>query len=185
MMGAEWKGRQVTNASFTTGQSAPAVEEILFGKGKLYIDDADGTIGNTQKTQTLLGMTLNVNTGWVPVFTGDGNLYFTFAKSTAPEVTLQITFEHDGTAVAEKTNWRNGTARLIRLLWEGDALTTAGDSYTYKTLIVDLAGKWESFDKLGEQDGNDIVTAMFRARYNATAEKFAEIVVVNELSTLP
>jgi hypothetical protein len=87
--------------------------------------------------------------------------------------------------VAEKEAWRNGTPRQIRLLIEGDALTSAGTSYSKKTVRIDLAGKWESFEALSDQDGNDTVTGLFRARYNQLADLFAEIVVVNELTTLP
>ncbi len=185
MVSAEWIGRQVTASTKTAGLALPTVEDILFSKGKLYIDAASGVIGTTLKSNTLLGADLNVKTGWVPVFTGDGNLYFSFNKATPPEITLSITFEHDGTATAEKANWRGQIARLIRLQFEGSNLGTAGTNYSKKTLRIDLAGKWEKFDKLAEQDGNDIVTGTFRARYNATAAKFAEIVVVNERATLP
>lgn len=185
MVSAEWLGRQVSTSSFTTTATLPTVEEILFSKGKLYIDAADGTIGTTQKASTLLSATLNVNTGMAPVFTADGNLYFTFTKNVGSEVTLDITFEHDGTATAEKAAWRAQTPRLIRLQWEGAALGTAGN-YTYKTLRVDLAGRWESFAALEDQDGNDVVTGTFRARYNATASKYAEIVVVaDDMAALP
>jgi hypothetical protein len=65
------------------------------------------------------------------------------------------------------------------LKFEGNALTTSG-TFTYKTLIIDLAGTWESFDSIGDMNGNDIVTGTFRAGYDATAAKFAEIKVVNE-----
>lgn len=186
MMSAEWRGRQVTDTTFTAGQSIPSVEEILVSKGKIYIDDVSGTIGTTQKTSTLLGLTLNVTTGWIPKYTADGNKYFTFIQSTPPEVTLQLTFEHDGTATAEKTNWRNETARLIRLEFEGEtAFATPGTTYSYNTFRIDMAGKWETFDKLGEQDGNDIITATFRARYNSTSALFVLFVIATELATLP
>ncbi len=185
MMGAEWKGRQVTVSGFTTTATLPAVEEILFNKAVLYIDTAGGTIGTTTKSNTLLGFDLAVTTGVVPVFAGDGQLYFSFTKIAEPEVTLGVTFEHDATSAAEKVAWRANTARQVRLKINGSALTTAGSGYTYKTLIVDLAGKWETFDKIDEQDGNDIVTGTLRARYNSTAALFAEFVVVNELSSLP
>lgn len=184
MVSADWVGRQVTASSFTTGISVPTVEEILFLSGKLYIDATTGTIGTTQKTQTLLGMTLDVKCGLVPVFSADGSLHFTFLKSVPAEVTLQLTFEHDSTSTAEKSAWRAGTSRLIQLKFEGSALQTAGTTYSKKTLIVNLAGRWEKFDKLGEQDGNDIVTGTFRARYNPTAARFAQIIVVNEVSSL-
>jgi hypothetical protein len=61
-------------------------------------------------------------------------------------------------------------------------LTTAG-TFTTKKVRIDLAGKWESFDKIGEVNGNDIVTGTFRAGYNPTAAKFAEIKVVNQTAS--
>lgn len=185
MLSSEWLGRQVTNTTFTPGLSVPDVSDMLFQKTKIYIDDVDGSFGGTQKTMTLLSASLAYTTGLIPKFTADGHLYFSFVQTTAPEALLTLTFEHDATAVAEKTNWRNQTARLIRLLCEGDALTTTGSAYSAKTMIIDLAGKWESFDPLGDQDGNMISQATFRGRYNATAAEFGKIIIVNELSSLP
>lgn len=184
MMSADWLGRQITLSTFTGSIAVPTVEEILFSKGKLYIDAVGGTIGGTLKSNTLLAMELAVKTGWVPVFAGDGNLYFSFNKCVGPEITLDITFEHDSVALAEKAAWRAGTARQIRLNFDGSAAATPGTTFTYKTLRIDLAGKWEKFDKLDGIDGNDVVKGTFRARYNSTAALFAEIKVVNELASL-
>jgi hypothetical protein len=181
-MSANWLGRQVTKCSFTGSVTTPAtVEEILFGKGKLYIDEASGTIGTTEKSATLLGMGLQVNTGWIPKYAADGQLYFSWAQSTKPEVLLNVTFEHNSTAVAEKDAWKAKTPRQLRLKFEGNALTTAG-TFTYKSLIIDLAGLWEKFDVIGDMNGNDIVTGILRAGYDATAAKFASIKVVNEVA---
>jgi len=180
-MSADWIGRQVSKTTFTSSVTAPAtVEEILFGKGKLYIDAT--TIGTTEKSSTLLGMSLQVNTGWVAKYAANGALYFSWPQSTKPEILLNVTFEHNATAVTEKDAWKAGTTRLIRAKFEGSALTTAG-TFTYKTLIVDLAGRWESFDEIGEMNGNDIVTGTFRAGYDATSAKFAEIKVVNQTAS--
>lgn len=185
MMQADWLGRQVAPSTKTAALALPTVEDILFQKGKLYIDAVSGTLGGTQKSNTFLGMELSVKTGWIPVFTGDGNLYFSFAKSTMPEIMLDITFEHDASSVSEKASWRAGTSRQIRIKFEGNTVATPGTTYSKKTLLIDLAGKWEKFDKLDEQNGNDIVKGSFRARYNATAALFANMTVVNELSALP
>jgi len=183
MMSADWKGRQVTKCSFTGSVTTPAaVEEILFGNGKLYIDEASGTIGTTLKSKTLLGMSLNVTTGWVAKYAADGALYFSWAHPTKPEVLLNMTFEHNSNAVAEKDAWIAGTSRQLRLLFEGKALTTSG-GFAKKSLIIDLAGKWDSFDPLGETNGNDTVAGIFRAGYDATAAKFATIKVVNEVAS--
>lgn len=184
---SSWAGRQVTPTTFTDDTAAPlpAVEDILFQKSKLYIDDVTGTIGSTQKSNTLLGLDLNCVTGWIEVFSADGNLYYSFHKMTVPELTLRMTFEHDGTAVAEKAKWRAQTPRQIRWQADGSALTTAGTDFSTKAVRVDAAGKWERFDKLGERNGNDIVTATFRARYNASAALFAVFSVCNNLATVP
>lgn len=185
MVSADWIGRQVAPQAFTVGATLPVVEEILFSKTKVYIDAVSGTFGTTQKTMTLLAATLNYKTGWIPKFTADGNLYFSFIQSTMPEVTLELTFEHDGTSVAEKANWLAQTPRLIRLLAEGSTFTTAGTTYSKKTLSIDLAGKWEKFDPLDDQDGNDIYKATFRGRYDPTRADFGKILIANAVVTLP
>jgi hypothetical protein len=69
------------------------------------------------------------------------------------------------------------------LKWQGAALTTAG-TYTYKTFIIDLVGKWQSFSTIDEQDGNDVVTGTFKGAYNSTAGLFGRFIVVNENSSL-
>lgn len=182
---ADWLGRQVAASTFTGALTPPTVEEVLFNKGKLYIDAVGGTLGTTQKSNTFIGMELSVKTGWKPRFTGDGALYFSYLKCSQPEVLLKVTFEHDGSATAEKVNWRAKTPRQLSLVFQGTALGTPGTSYSYKTLKIDVAGVWEKFDKLSEQDGNDIVTGTMRARFNSTAALFAAITVVNEVASLP
>lgn len=184
MMTGTWRGRQITASTKTGSLSIPSVEEALFQKCSLYIDNSGGTIGSTQKSNTLIAADLKVTTGYQARWTADGNLYFSQPVLGIPEVTLDVTFLYDGTATAEKANWRSGTARLIRLQTIGSALTTAGTSYTNKTVRMDLAGRWVSFDKLDEDNGNDVVSGQFRARYNATAALFCNLTVVNENSSL-
>lgn len=181
MMSADWVGRQIAANSFTASITPPAVEEILFGKGLLYIDTT--TLGTTVKSNTLLGMDVAAKTGWVPVFSADGQLYFSFAKVTAPEVTLDITFEHDATAVAEKAACVAKTRRLIRLKFTGSAVTS-GSAYNAKTLLLDFGGKWTKFDKIGELNGNDIVKGTFLARPSETDSNFFTMTVVNALTAL-
>lgn len=183
MMSADWAGRQVAPGTYTAALTLEAVEEILFQKGKLYVDTSGGTFGGTQKTQTMLSFNFTMNTGWIPAFTGDGNLYFTFKKQVGPEATLEVTFEHDATAVAVAAAQLAETEQLVRVIIEGSALTTAA-GYTYKTLIIDLAGKWEEVSPLGDQDGNDIRIGTLRGRYNVTADDYGKIIVVNEVANL-
>jgi hypothetical protein len=186
MVSATFAGRELANDSdgFETGLTLPTVEEMLFGKTKLYIDPSSDAIGTTEVANTLMNAKLDVKTGWQAVHTASGRTDFSFIKQGPCEIKLDITFEHNGSATAEKANYRNGVARQLELKIEGSALTTAA-TYTYKTQLIKLAGKWESFDKLDEIDGNDVVTGHFVARYNSTAALFASFLNVNEVAVMP
>lgn len=185
MMEANWTGRQVSTSTFTGALTPPTVESCLFGKTKLYIDVCTATPGTTIKSNTLLEASLKVTTGWIPKFTADGALYYSFLQQVGPEITLDLTFEHDAISVAQKALWVAGTAGLIRLSCDGTTVATAGTTYGNKTMIIDLWGKWEKFEAIDEIDGNDVIKATFRARYVADPGKIGTLTVVNELSTLP
>jgi hypothetical protein len=186
MIAPTWRGRQVSLSTFTGALTAPTVEEMLFGKTKLYLDTASDAFGTTIKSSTLLEARISFDTGWrVIAPTGDGNLYFPTIKNIGPVIELSITFEHNSTSVAEIAAWRAGTPRAIQLKCEGSALTTPGSTYTYKTVIINVAGKWRNFDKIGEMDGNDVVTGTLVARYDANGAKFGNIIVVNEVASVP
>jgi len=180
-----WGGRQWTVSSFTAGLSLPSVETILFSKGKLYIDNEGGTIGGTQVSSSLLGMELSCKTGWRRVYTGDGNLFFgaiEFVREQM-EILLQLTFRHNASAVSEKAGWRAETARQVRLQWDGSAVT-AGTKYSAKALRIDLAGKWEKFERIASEGGIHTSTGVLRVRHNATANLFAVFEACNSLASL-
>ena len=181
---ATWMGQAVAPQAFTGALSLVDVEEILFSKGVLYIDTAGGTIGTTTKSNTLMGMELDVPSGWRPIMAADGQIHFTGIKNVGPEPVLKITFEHDANSIAQKAAWKAGSRQKIRLNFSGSALTTAG-TFTYKTLRIDGGGKWEKFDKIAEQDGNDVVTGTFRFRASAAGANPLTIAVVNQVTVLP
>ena len=98
---------------------------------------------------------------------------------------LDITFEHDAISIAEKVLWRAETPQRIRLKFTGSTVTTTGTTYDNKVLIIDLYGKWISFDKLDEMDGNDIIKGTFKALYDSTGTSLCcDVTVVNELSAM-
>lgn len=182
---ANFEGRTVETTDFTASLSLADVETILFRKGELYIDPTSDTVGTTQISQTLFGMDLNVTTGWRSYPAADGRTDFSFAKWTGSEITLQVTFEHNSTAVTEYNNWKNEVERAVQLKFTGSALSTtdAGATYDTKTLIINLWGKWESFDALSENEGNDQAVGTLRVGYSTTAAQKAQFIVVNEVST--
>lgn len=182
---AQFEGREVEGGhTYTAGVAIPTVETILVSKATCYIDDAVvATTDLVAMSNTVLAMNLDVTTGWQAVRTADGRLDFSFIKRAADSGTLQITFEHNASASDEKEAWRDQTERRVRIVFEGSALATAG-AYTYKTFVIDAYGKWENFDSLGEQDGNDIVNGTLRIAYTSAAKKL-DLIVVNELAAMP
>jgi hypothetical protein len=184
-MSADWVGRQVsTMAAFSTAATVPAVEEILVSMGKVYIDTYGGTFGGTQVAATVKSVNFKADTGWVIVRTLDGALTFGTIDGGAPDITLELTMLYNANAVAEKAVWKAKTTRLVRLSFQGSALTTA-NVYTYKTLNIDLVGMWDKFGAMGDEDGLDIVTGTFKPRYNTTAATLGALTVVNQVATLP
>lgn len=181
----ESAGSTITVEQFFQNVAIPSVEEILFNKAKLYVDSTATAIGTTQVSNTFLGFDYDLATGWKGQATGDGRLDFSFTKSTRPSGTLKVTFEHDGSASAEKAAFRNNTVRQVRIIAQGSALTTAGSGYTYKTLIIDCYGKWIDFSALEDDNGNDTCTGTLLFGYDPTMANAGQILVVNQLSALP
>jgi hypothetical protein len=192
MMSAELMTRQVArlHSGFTPALALPVTEDILVNLGKMYLDNVSGAYRATQVAEQILGIKLDIELMWLPKFTMDGQLYFTFAHYVGHKITGEITFEHDAAtggaagANGEKAKWRAQTPRLLGLLFEGSTLTTAG-TYSKKTLAIDLPIKWTKFDKLDDQDENDIVTGKFTSRYNTTAGNAGKFITVNEVAALP
>lgn len=180
-MSSTWSGKATTDGDFTTtAPTLPTVSEIMFTKGKLFIDAT--TLGTTSKTGTWLGFSMTWSGGNLPLYTGDGTTdgSFSTVKSTPAEITGEFTFEHDATAEAEITAARNNTVRYIRMRFQGDALTTAGSSYTYKTLQIDLAIQYTEIPIVDSDDADDVVTIPWIATYNTSPQ----IIVVNEVAAL-
>jgi len=184
MVSSTWFGRQAEPTTKTVLWTLLDAEDILSQKATLYIDNA-GSLGNTPITDVVSQFDLSVKTGWQPRFTAEGELFFSKAIYTRPEILLNIVFEHETQAIAEKVLMRAQTARSIRLTFDGSALASAGTTYTFKTLQIDLAGKWETFDTISESDGVSEVAATFRARDNDTENMFAKFTVVNESAGYP
>jgi len=182
---AEFMGRQLSKGTKTASPGLTTVEEMLFPKAKLFIDTSGGTIGTTQKTSTFMAFDLSFDSGFQPVWTGDGaGLNYTFVKLTEPKLTGSVLFEHDAVGVAEFDAWQAQTPQLMRIQVLGSTLTTAGTTYSVKTFNIDMAMKFTKIDPVGEQDGNDVLLGHFESRYNSTAAQWATFTVVNQLTAL-
>ena len=173
-----WVGRQRTVATLTS-LSVPSVEEMLFNKTTVYLDDSGGTIGTTALGGVVLDASINIeNTGLVPVFTADGTLYFGTHKRVMPSGTLSMTLEmnsdDDVAAIRAKRNAR--TVQLVRF-------SVAGSSARAATF--DAAVLWQSVGTVQDSDGNATVQVEGAIVYSSADALFWNPSVTNNLTTLP
>lgn len=183
-IGGTLMGKSITPQSFTGSVVLPSVTNLNFGMSSLYIDNDSDNWGTTIQSNTLLQAELSYTTGLIPKYTANGSLSFGFVQFTRPKAVLKITFEHNGNAINEKAYWKSQRARLIRISTPGDAFTVGG-VYTNRMQIIDLAGKWMKFDKLGERNGNDVLQGTFEMRKNSVQASAGKFIYVNDLSSLP
>ncbi len=177
-------------ASFTPSLSIPAVEDIPVNKGKVYLSPV-GTVeaSQTQVANQILDFNLAFEFLWIPKWTMDGNLFFSFPQYVGHKLTGTITFEHD-TAVSgsggEKANYRAKTQRQLGIRFLGSALATAGTAYSTKAFKINTPITWTKMSTVDEVNGNSIVTGSFFSKYNLTAGNAGIITVVPDaLTALP
>lgn len=184
MFDAEIIARDWTTTTYTGALSDRTTEVILARGTKLYIDDAGGTIGSTQKTGSLISASITVN----------NNLHF---KAFAEDVTYvaankvgrgrrtldaQFTFEFDSdTEFAKYRNTTSPQQRLIRLEREG---ASPIHTTVYKRMRIDMYGYWNSWSR-GDRQGNLTATFGFAGFYDESAAKTFQLAIVNALSSLP
>jgi hypothetical protein len=194
---ADIVGRQWTDCAFTGTNPSASLHHIT--TAKLYIDATGATGFNTQKTQTFMGFELDNPTAWMPVYSGDGALYYTFPKYVGQkegyEITGTLTLEHDATGEAELNFARAGTIRLVKVVFEGDNCQTGGTTYSKHSVVWCGAIQYTEVPALEDNDGNNIVALPFKVIYSIaddtavktgpTATGAGGYVVVNELDALP
>lgn len=183
MFDAEIMARDWSTTTYTAALGDRTTETILARGTKIYIDDAGGTIGTTQKTGSLINCSITVN----------NNIHF---KAFAEDVTYvaankvgrgwrtldaQFTFEFDSDT--EFAKYRNTVAqqRMIRIERESTAVI---HTTVYKRLRFDMYGYWSSWSR-SDRQGNLTATFGFAGFYDATAAKTFTLAIVNALSSLP
>lgn len=180
MVSAQAVGRQgtATNALGTFSQVGTLVaniEEVLAGLGSFWVSPVGSGFGTGPTTAgNLLAGNITFKTAWTRKFPVDaGFLYFSTAVYTGMEVTGELTMENQisGTfgaagSAGQIEKWRAQQPQLLRVAWPGGVIP-AGTTQLTKLFQVDLPITWDSFDKLGDIDGNDIRVGKFTSKFNA------------------
>jgi hypothetical protein len=165
----------------------PAVEDVLFGLGRLSIDPVGGTYGATAVAKQFYGFKLTIEAHWRPLPTGDLTLGYAQAAYAGHTITGEVTFLHDAAVAgvgSEKEAWRAQTPRRLQLRFDGSTLTTAGTAHSKKTLIANLPIKWKTFGPLADSDDINIVTGQFFSKYNATVGDAGNIVIAGHQAAI-
>jgi len=180
MMSSNWVGRQLSTGSPTSLTTLLAVEEALAMKTSLKIDTL-GSIGTTPVPGVLVGATIDVTTGFVPVWVGDGQLYYATVKEHAPEITFSLTLElMEATGVsvvnAERVLYEANTGRAFEI-------TIAGSDANH-SIVFEFGGKYDSIGTYTNSDGNTTVTFEGHAIYSSSDSLYFNATIANLLSSL-
>jgi hypothetical protein len=178
MVSASGVGRQgtATNAlgTFSNVGTLAIVEEILSGLGSFWISPVNNNYGVGPVTAgNILAGNITFKTAWTRKFPVDaGVLYFHTAVYTGMEITGELTLEHQisGTygaagSTGQIEKWRNQQPQLMRMSWPGGVIPE-GTTVLTKLLQIDVPFVWDSFEKIGDLDGNDIRVGKFTSKYN-------------------
>ncbi len=174
-----------TPSTYTAAIPQRTTEVILARGTKLFIDDAGGTLGTTQKLGSLISASITINTGIHFKAFSENATGFAPGKvgRQAYRVDAQFTFEFDSDAEFAKYRNSQPQARLIRLSSEGSQIH--GSPAVNKLLQIDFPnGIWSSWSR-GDREGNLTATFGMSAFYDATAANIISVKTINALVTLP
>lgn len=179
-------------SALSVGASLPAVEEIMFGRGRLWLDAVTSAFGTTQVQNQFMGFELNIKVMYAEKPTADGrvDLDFNHIVLTGVEITGKVTFERStqvNPTNGEIYHMKNQTPRLMRIEAFGSAYTTPGSATLFsgkKGVRIDLPIKWDERNTPEDQDGNRLQTLAFESLYDTTVATRGSLVFANEDATL-
>ncbi len=180
-------GRSTAKSTFTGSLTDPTITEIVSNKLKVYIDGTWANLGSTQKAGLVTGGSISIPTGLTPVWKADGSLDFNSFSEQKRAITVSLDMalgtdyvtEYDAFAAAD-----GGTARAIRLQWDGPAFDSP-DNGLARLLRFDMFGYYTAApEHFGVVDGLNITTLEFQTFEDAVGPNEFSIVVQNNLTTI-
>ena len=178
-------GRKNDTTTFTADLSDRTVESVLMNKSKLYMDDAGGTLGDTQITTAFRRFGWDMGEHFAPFQTSDGQKYFTkhsekkFALGS-PQLVLGLVLDST-TKTLITTKYDAGTVQLVRIESTGSEIESGSSKYIY----IDGAYLIQNVAELAEEDGQTLVELTLAGQYDSTYAKLFRIQVHNGVATLP
>lgn len=140
----------------TAGLSAPTVETILGTTGTVYLGSTSTAYASLSALTGSLRsfeLTYENNLGR-KIFVGDGDTYSNIGRGRRV-VTFSAMVEGDSAGVTRFDEWKLGTQKRIRLLFQG-AVISGSSPATTKKLRIDGNFVLTSFDPIGSEDTNTV-----------------------------
>lgn len=178
MLRADMVGRPMTKLDTFAVIAPPDIQDVPSSVGILHIDDTWNELGNTAKSSLLISGTIRIP-GVVPVDYADGILSYGGYSEPKNNLELDLTLVLNADAITEYDAFHADTARMIALTFKGAAL--GADYYYFRVYAF---GRWQSWSKIAEHEGLDVVTAKFVSQYDPTSTKEYYISVTNAEATL-
>lgn len=177
-------GRQKTDCSFTGALSYSSVQRFPFNKTTFAINTSGATLGDTQKTGLLTGVTWTLDTMLRPFFAADGNLYFSSVAEDKKVVELQLTYKKGTDSEAERAKFDANTVTFLRIKAQGQTVLDSGQSNP-PYVQLDQAIEYTSWPMDGAQDGLSTVQVTAKSVYDATWAKMFEVAILTDLAAIP
>ena len=178
-------GDYVRTGTFTSLSNPTALNPVVVGTGKLYIDSSWATLGNTEKLAGFVDFSYKITaesgTGITPVKYANGSIYYTDRAEKKRHIELNATLAFNANAVTLWTAYTAQTPIFIRLKFTGPLIgATAHDE-------LDLDGCFviDEYSELQDREGQDIVKLKLLSQYDITGTSEWQIILKNALSVLP
>lgn len=167
-------GGTVTTSGYISAETLTTQNAILAGDTSIYINSAWADLGNTEVTGYLINWSWELE-GYHQKQFQDGNLEPTGHGLDKRAAMLNMTVEWDvAQDTTERTAWRNGTTRFIRIKADdGTRSATIDGAY----VITDMA-------TIGDRDGNITVDYTLESIYDITSGEEYKVTVVNSIDAL-
>jgi len=159
-----------TKTTFTSGQVDPVVNEIVSNKLGVAIDStyALAAATTTPKTALVMGGTLRLVTGVIPIKYADGSMDFSTFGEQRRHLEVELEMAMGADAMTEYDAWAARTLRAIQLKWTGPTLVGANH-----TFVVNLIGRYVAEPVIFEdRDGQDIIRLIMHSREDTLGNEF-------------
>ena len=180
LMKATLFARNLSPSSFTTGLSNPAsLESALMNKTKVFVDTSGAAIGSNELSATLISFSFKIP-GFKPVKHGGATLYFDSVLDLPKAVELSMKLKFTSSVEAQRLLEAAGTRGYFQILTTGSLI--AGSDYN--KLTINLAGTYDAWGPLTNQDGETVVDITVVGEYDPTWTKLYQVIVNNETGML-